>query len=148
VANYQDTGVSQILEFAAGANGSVAPSNVITFNNAITGVAVDSSANIYAAEISSTGAGSVVEYAAGATGTATPIKTISGTTSGLSAADPGGVRVDAAGNIWLIQQSPDTISMPTTYLVAWPPTANGNVAPAVAFSPASLMNPNEAFAVH
>ncbi len=147
VANYQDDGVSQILVFAAGATGNVAPARTITFNSEITGIAVDSSANMYVAEVSTGGSGSIVEYAAGTSGTPTAIKTISGTTSGLSAAGTGAVRVDAAGNIWLIQQSPDTSSTPATYLEAWPPSANGNVAPGVEFSPPSLLNPNGAFAV-
>jgi hypothetical protein len=148
VANYQDDGVSQILVFAAGANGSVAPSQVITFNGDITGVAVDSSANIYAAEVSAIGVGSIVEYGAGGTGTPTAIKTIYGTASGLSAAQTGAVRLDAAGNIWLIQQSPDTgTTTAVTYLEAWPPSANGNVAPAVEFAPPTLLNPNGAFTV-
>jgi hypothetical protein len=147
VANYQDDGASQILEFPPGANGSVAPSGVVTLNGEITGIAVDSSANLYAAEVSTIGSGSIVEYAAGATGTPTAIKTISGTTSGLSAAGTGAVRVDAAGNIWLIQQSPNTSATPATYIEAWPPSANGNVAPAVEFAPPSLTNPNGAFAV-
>ena len=147
VANYQDDGVSQILVFGAGATGNVAPARTITFNSEITGIAVDSSANMYVAEVSTGGSGSIVEYAAGTSGTPTAIKTISGTTSGLSAAGTGAVRVDAAGNIWLIQQSPDTSSTPATYLEAWPPSANGNVAPSVEFSPPSLLNPNGAFAV-
>ncbi len=146
VANYQDDGVSQILVFAAGANGSVAPSQVITFNGEITGIAVDSAANMYAAEVSTTGVGSVVEYAAGASGTPTAIKTISGATTGLNAADTGAVRVDAAGNIWLIQESP-VFNSTVTYFEAWPPSANGNVAPGVEFAPPSLLNPNAAFAV-
>ena len=147
VANYQDDNVSQILVFAAGLNGNVAPSRSINFNGEITGVAVDSSSNMYAAEVSTAGAASIVEYAAGTTGAATAIKTISGTTSGLSAASTGAVRVDAAGNIWLIQQSPNTSATPATYFEAWPPSANGNVAPGVDFAPPSLLNPNGAFAV-
>ena len=147
VANYQDDNASQILVFAAGANGSVAPSRVISFNSEITGIAVDSSANMYAAEVSTTGSASIVEYGAGTSGTPTAIKTISGTTSGLSAASTGTVRVDAAGNIWLIQQSPNTSATPATYLEAWPPSATGNVAPGVEFTSPSLLNPNGAFAV-
>jgi hypothetical protein len=147
IANYQDDGVSQILMFAAGASGSAAPSKVITFNGEITGIALDSSLNIYAAEVSTTGVGSIVEYAAGASGTPAALKTIAGATSGLSAADTGAVRIDASGNIWLIQQSPDTSTTPTTFVEAWPPTATGNVAPAVEFAPPALSNPNAAFAV-
>ena len=148
VANYQDNGASQILVFAAGANGSVAPSGTITFNGEITGVAVDASANMYAAVVSSTGSSSVVEYAAGNTGTPIALKTISGSASGLSAADTGSVRVDAVGNIWLIQQSPDTSTTPATYFEAWAPTANGNVAPSIQFALPVLLNANAAFAVH
>jgi hypothetical protein len=146
VANYQDNGVSQILVFAAGATGSVAPSRVLTFNGEITGVAVDSGANMYAAEVSSTGSASIAEFSAGASGTPTATKTISGTTAGLSAASTGAVRVDAAGNIWLIQQPNNSITS-ITYLEAWAPSASGNVAPAVEFSAPSLLNPNGAFAV-
>jgi hypothetical protein len=146
VANYEDDGVSQILVFAAGANGSVAPSQAITFNGTITGVTVDSSANMYAAEVSTTGSASIVEYATGATGTPTPIKTLSGSSTGLSAATTGAVRVDAAGNLWLIQQTANTIST-FTYLEAWPSNANGNVAPAISFASTALVNPNGAFAV-
>jgi hypothetical protein len=147
VANYQDNGASQIVVFAAGATGSAAPSRTVAFNGEITGVAVDSSANMYAAVVTSAGSAGIAEYGAGTTGTPTATKTISGATAGLSAASTGAVRVDAAGNIWLIQQSPNTSVAPATYLEAWPPTATGNVAPGVEFSAPSLLNPNGAFAV-
>lgn len=149
VANYQDDNVSQILEYAAGSTGSAAPLQTITFNGEITGVAVDSSANVYAAEVSSAGNASIVEYTAGSL-SQTPGKTISGSAAGLNAVNTGAVRVDAVGNIWLIQQSAGTSSFSTAapvYFTAWAPSANGNVAPAVSFAPPSLINPNGAFAV-
>ena len=150
VANYQDDNVSQILEFAAGSTGNAAPLQTITFNGEITGIAVDTSANIYAAEVNSAGNASIVEYTAGSL-SQTPAKTISGTVAGLNSADTGVVRVDAAGNIWLLQQTASANAFSSAgpvYFTAWPPTASGNVAPSVAFAPPSLVNPNGAFAIH
>jgi hypothetical protein len=123
----------QILVFASGATGNVAPTRTITSSQVFYGVAVDAGQNIYTVEDSPTAAaaGSIVEFTAGASGAATPAKTISGSSTGFFLG--GGVRLDSVGNLFVVNAVSPTTSTTQTVL-AYPPTASGNVVPAVNFT--------------
>jgi 6-phosphogluconolactonase (cycloisomerase 2 family) len=95
------SGVHAVTEYAAGANGNVAP--IRTVGGALTGisypaaVAVDASGTLYVANYHNPG--SVVEFAAGANGNVAPTNTISGGLTGLD--DPEGLTLDAAGTLYV-----------------------------------------------
>jgi hypothetical protein len=126
----------EILVFAPGATGNVAPERTITNPNLFLGVATDSSGNLYAAlDVPTTGGtSSVVEYGASATGAAAPTRTISGPATDLNIA--GALRVDAAGKIYVPNQAISKTS--TTYsLYTFASTASGNVAPVAVLTSSS-----------
>ena len=154
VASYaQTTGLGSILVFGAGVSGNVAPSSIISApsGSAFLGVAVDSAKNIYAST-DSTGASTfstILEYSAGSSGAATPLKTITGSSTGISngLADVGELALDTAGNIYVPVETAGTNSY--SYAVfEFAAGANGNVAPAGKFSSTSLTLAGAQIAVH
>jgi hypothetical protein len=127
-----------ITVFAAGATGNVAPVRTITLpsSSIVTGLAVDSSGDLYTIENQlptngpfSTGA-SIVEFAPGASGAATPIKTI--TASALT--DGFGLSRDSAGNLYLVNETATGV-FPNVSVVdsvlGFGPTASGTVTPGI-----------------
>jgi hypothetical protein len=73
-------GVPQLITFAAGARGNVAPANTLSVPGCY-GIALDSSDNVYVSFTNS-----ILEYAAGSVGSAKPVRTISGSLTTLSTA--------------------------------------------------------------
>ena len=105
---------SQVLIFSASANGDVAPSRTITVSGGnVSGVATDSAGDTYIAlrtdqtnpDGTTTGTASVEEFAPGASGSPSPTHTIAGSATTLERVD--GMRVDAAGNLWLVNVTGD-----------------------------------------
>ena len=90
----------QILEFAPGATGDVAPQGDImgslTGLHGSTGIALDTAGDIWVANL---GSSTITEYRPGATGNAQPMLTIEGT--GLGELNPYRLTFDAAGNLWV-----------------------------------------------
>lgn len=92
VANitYPNSGNGSLTVYAAGAKGNVAPTETIegakTELNLPAGIALNSSGNIYAANLDRTDytGSSITVYAAGSNGNVAPINTISGTNTGLN----------------------------------------------------------------
>ncbi len=89
-----------VAEYPPGSNGTVTPLGVIIGSNTGLqqpyGIAIDSSGNIWASNLS----GTILEFAAGATGNATPINTISGSNTLLNQ-NWGGLVLDADGDIYV-----------------------------------------------
>jgi hypothetical protein len=73
-------GVSQLITFAPGARGNVAPSNTLAVPGCY-GIALDPNDNVYVSFTNS-----ILEYAAGSVGSAKPLRTISGNLTTLSTA--------------------------------------------------------------
>ena len=129
-----------IYVFSSTATGNVAPLRTISNASGVfLGVATDSSGDLYAAldTIVSPYTGSIVEYAPGASGAAMPTRTIAGTATELSTA--GGVRVDAAGSIYVANQIAGASSY-SYVLDEFAPSATGNVAPVAALISSSWTN--------
>jgi hypothetical protein len=91
---------TQILEFAPGSNGDVAPQRDImgslTGLNLSTGIALDKAGDIWVANL---GSSTITEYRPAATGNALPMLTIEGT--GQGQLNPYRLTFDAAGNLWV-----------------------------------------------
>ena len=130
------SGTSIIDEFSPGANGNVAPTNVISepsnylnFGYNISGLALDGAGNLYGA-VSSSGSPPlfVAVYPPGATGNASPSRTISLPVSqnAVLNVDPSGLAFDTAGNLYAVQNE-DIFGGP--YVAVYAPGASGNVAP-------------------
>ena len=120
-----ERGSGSVTVFAAGANGNVAPTRVITgsntgLTNTTTGIAVDAVGNIYVGDACCVTGGSVLVYAAGANGNVAPIRTITGSNTELEY--PEGVAVDASSNVYISNVENSSV---TVYAAG----ANGNVAP-------------------
>jgi hypothetical protein len=135
VANFNNT----VTVYAANANGNVAPIQTVSGSstglNHPFGITLDASRNIYVSNGPlPDGPFSVTVYAAGATGNVAPIRTIGGSKAGLSG--PGGIAVDAAGNLYAANYHPSSV---TVYGAG----ANGNVAPTrtIGGSKTGLTNP-------
>ena len=150
----QSTGLGSILVFGASVSGNVAPSSIITApsGSAFLGVAVDSAKNIYAST-DSTGASTfstVLEYSAGSSGAATPVKTITGSSTGISngLSDVGELALDSAGNIYLPVETAVSANSSSYAVLEFAAGANGNVAPAAKFSSTSLTAEGASIAVH
>lgn len=110
---------SGVHEFAANANGNVAPINSLTLpaSAAPMGVFVDRAQNIWVADAENS---SVYEYAAGATSATPPERTISGALTTLR--EPNGVYVDGAGKIYIADYSAAAV-------LVFAANATGNIAP-------------------
>ena len=89
-----------IYEFAPGANGNVAPANVITGANTglntPTGMAVDSAGTVY---VSNNGNSTLTEYPAGSSGNVFPSVTVEG--AGSLLVSPLQIALDPVGNIYV-----------------------------------------------
>jgi NHL repeat/Beta-propeller repeat len=129
VVNCPDTAAYSVTVYAAGSNGNVAPSATIAGANTglscPLGIALDSSANIYIANL--TGGlgkfGSVTVYPAGSNGNVTPSATIVGSTN-TELSEPNGIAVDSLGNIYVSNHGASSI-------LVYPAGSNGDVAPIV-----------------
>jgi len=130
-----------ILVFPSGGTGNLAPQRVITSPSVFYGVAVDSNMDIFAVEDSPTAAtaGSLVEFTSGLTVS----KTISGSATGFFFG--GGLRIDSAGNLFVVNADPSTDSFT---LLAFGPTASGNITPAVSFSSTAWNAAGSELAIH
>jgi len=93
---------SDILEFAAGALGNVAPianiSGNLTQLSAPYDVAVDPSGNVWVANL---GGSDVLEFAPGSNGNVAPSTTIGGSNAGFGV--PMGIATDSSGNVYVTQ---------------------------------------------
>ncbi|MBV8148832.1 MAG: hypothetical protein JO092_07055 [Candidatus Eremiobacteraeota bacterium] len=110
----------QVLEFPAGANGSVAP-NVTIFGlktqlSTPFGVAVGHNGSLY---VANSGSNSIVEFPQGASGNVAPSTTISGSNTGLDV--PECDTVDSAGTLYVVNFSGG--------VTEYPSGSNGNVTP-------------------
>lgn len=134
---------AEVLEFAAGSSGNVAPTATISgpdtglpqaasggaygFNSAGSAIAVDKSGDIYVAIASSTlqgnsqvYTGSILEFAPGSNGDAAPSAVISGSATGLNA--PSGIAIDSRGNIYVADVLSDSV-------LVYASGSSGNVRP-------------------
>ena len=121
-------------------NGNVAPSSTISGNsngdqtgfNSPSGIALDSSHNIYVTNQGSLNGGidSVTVYANGSSGNVAPMATISGSSTQLNV--PNGIAIDSIGNIWVANDG--SIVGGVDSITVYPPGSNGNVAPAMQLS--------------
>ncbi len=110
VANYNATTQASIITvFAVGAQNNQAPVLAISGSNTqlghVSGIAVDSSLNMYVSNCSnasancSTGTSSILIFPANGTGNIAPTAMISGSLTGLSG--PRGLGFDSAGDLWV-----------------------------------------------
>ena len=96
------------------------------------GLALDSSNNIYVTNDGSLSGGSdsVTIYAAGSHGNVAPMATISGPLTQLDL--PSGIAVDSSGNIYVANDGSDGGNIDS--ITVYPPGSNGNVAPTFSIS--------------
>jgi hypothetical protein len=157
---YDDYIQGSILVFAAGANGADDPVRVITgptptgtSSNAYYGITVDANGDIstvfdaetFDASGNLTGSSATIEeFAAGATGTPTPTRMIAGGSTELTTG--GGLRVDAVGNLYTVNEG-GTESVPVFSVLGFGPNATGNVAPGLNFSSSSWMQGGSEIAI-
>jgi hypothetical protein len=124
-------GNDSVTVYAAGSTGNVAPTQTIAGSR--TGLdipvqlTVDSSSNIYVANITypNSGNGSLTAYAAGADGNVAPTETIEGTKTELNL--PAGVAVDGSDNIYAANF--DRTDFADSSITVYAAGSNGNVAP-------------------
>jgi len=113
-----------VTVYRAGSSGDAVPINVVTSNftgiNDASGIAVDSSGNIYVANRFVGNAGSIDIYPAGSYATGPPIATIAGDNTELS--NPIGVALDSNGNIYVLNGVDNAIT-------EYPAGSNGDVTP-------------------
>ena len=138
VANSAVQGPASILIFNSGATGNAAPSGTLGGDKTNIyiprGVAVDTAGNIYVASLAQNpppgpglgGAPSILVFAVGATGNVAPIRTITG--SATTMGEIGNLRVDSAGNIYVLSG---------TTILKFAAGASGNAAPADSITSAS-----------
>ncbi len=114
---------SSILVFAAGSAGNAGPartvSGALTGLSFPTGIALDTSANLY---VANSGNATIAQFAATATGNVAPKKVIGGPLTGLVI--PTGLAVDATGNVYVTDVGPGN-----SKIAVFAPTATGNTAP-------------------
>lgn len=120
---------SQVIEFAAGASGNVAPTVITSAEYSPSGVALDTAGNIYIVQgsLASSGNGTYLPainvFAKGSVANAAPSRTISGNNIGIKIYTDQ-IFVDSGGNIFVGA----TLSGGTEFLV-YSATATGNVGP-------------------
>jgi hypothetical protein len=123
-------GQNEVLIFAAGANGNVAP--IRTISGSKTGlnfpdaVAIDGSGNVYVSQWAPGDVFGVNVYAAGAQGNVAPIQAIAGSKTGVNG--PVGIAVDAGHNIYVANVDAANQVYPGSVTV-YAAGATGNVAP-------------------
>jgi hypothetical protein len=137
----------EIAVFSSSQSGNVTPVRTITSNNLFFSIAVDSNMNIWTA-INTIGVTSttIAEYSANASGAATATKTIVGVapTTGagvnFSAVYASGLRLDAAGNIWMSLYTPITSgnNRGNSIIEGFGSSVSGNVYPGASFSNTSV----------
>lgn len=121
---------SQIIEFAAGASGNVAPTVITSADYFPSGVALDKVGNIYIVQGNSpspyngTYVPAINVFPKGSVAGAAPARTVSGSNIGI-AVDTDQIFVDSGGNIFVGA----TLNGQTDFLV-YSATATGNLAPA------------------
>jgi hypothetical protein len=123
VANAPSSGSYSITQYAITANGNVSPLTTIqgsnTGLNVPSGVALDSSGNIWVTNYAVGGTPSVTEYAPESNGEVSPIATISGSATNLL--EPTGLAIDSLGDLWVVNASGS--------ILEFAPGSNGNVSP-------------------
>ncbi len=137
-----------IAEYAASSKGNVPPIATISGSNTgLTvpgGVVVDPSGNIWVTNEPEAGSlASIIEFAAGSNGNVSPVLTISGGNTGLNY--PGGIAIEANGNIWAVNQSQGPPNCPGTTgaITEYAAGSSGNVTPIATISGSNtgLSNP-------
>lgn len=120
VLQYPFVGNSQVLQFTAGANGSVAPVAILAPSPGfdINSIATDSTGQLYIAGYLGTGAPVIEIFDTAATGTPTPTRTIA-LSNGRA---PSGIAVSSSGSLYTV----DFVDGITVYSS----TANGMAMPA------------------
>ncbi|HVN63292.1 MAG TPA: choice-of-anchor D domain-containing protein [Candidatus Binataceae bacterium] len=130
IANF---GGASLSAYPFGASGDVGPTSTISgaetgLSNPF-GIALDSTGNIYVANLSggASNLGSVTVYAAGASGDAAPIENISGPDTGLNY--PWGIAVDSSGSLYVANIGPCCDPSCGESITIYSAGSNGNAAP-------------------
>jgi sugar lactone lactonase YvrE len=122
-----DSDTNEIVGFAPGVGGNVAPSITIAGSNTQlgqpVGMTIDRAGNLYVANcgtgcVSGSTPPSLLEFAAGSDGNVAPIRDITGSQTGLTAAND--VALDANGDMYVVQSSS---------VIKFRYNANGNARP-------------------
>jgi hypothetical protein len=134
------TSFGTVIVYPITANGNYNPGTNIIVGPSTgvlspTGIALDSTSNIY---VTNLGNSSVTVYAAGSAGNVAPMATISGANTGLL--NPTGIALDSANRIYVANGLNTTTPSVTVYAAG----ANGNVAPiaTIAGSNTGLADPS------
>jgi hypothetical protein len=145
-------GGQPLVVFGPTATGNIAP--LRTIGGAMTGltgtpvgITTDSTGNLYVTTYIATGSGptttvtgTITEFAAGASGNIAPMRTITGSLTQLNL--PAGIKIDSAGNIFVLSASIVSSSNVGFTVLKFSATASGNVAPTSTFTSTSLTNPD------
>jgi len=148
-----------VVIYGPTANGNVAPTRTVGGTGIVYGVTVDSAGNVYTAgevsctfttgpTFSETCTGIISEYAASATANTPPIRTISGSATQLASLS--GIKVDAAGNIYVVSIANPLATPESPAVLKFSATASGNVAPTSSFTSTAWTTPdfNPSLALH
>jgi hypothetical protein len=132
-----------VLIFNSSASGNVPPTSTIggtlTTINAIQGLAVDSTGNLYVSNLPSgqNASPEILEFSAGSTGNIAPTRTISGPATTMTSI--GGLALDSAGNIYVLND---------LNLLKFAPSATGDAAPIAAITTPTSLIFSDSIAVH
>jgi hypothetical protein len=146
-----------VVIYGPSANGTVAPARTIDGTGIVNAVTVDSAGNIYTAgEVSCTNSpptsylctGIISVYAATATAASAPTRTISGSATQLAFLN--GIKVDGAGNIFVVSIDNPYATPEDPAVLKFSATASGNVAPTSSFTSSAWTTPdlNPSIALH